>query len=104
MNQLMDQSVKWSIDGSNKTPFIPRGGEFIYGNQYKLYRMTHYHIMVIHFQKSSSQQHTIKTFMFVFILSFSSQNRYKVFDYLVPNQCKTHNFQPQDTSQNFYMA
>ena len=25
-------------------------------------------------------------------------------DLKVPNQCKTHNFQPQNRNQNFYMA
>ena len=55
-------------------------------------------------QPRCMQWHTLKTFMFVFIFSFSLQNLYKVFDYQVPNQCKTHNFQPQNTNQNFYMA
>ena len=43
----------------------------------------HYHIMVIQFQNHPAkvQRHTLKTFMFIFIFSFSLQNLYNVFDY-----------------------
>ena len=63
---------------------ILRGGGFIQGNQYKLYKMTPLSYHGYSVSESSSQGavqwHTLKTFMFVFILSFSLQNLYKVFD------------------------
>ena len=74
-------------------PFILRGGRFILGNQYKLYRMTHYHVMTIQFQGHPALMCCSKPLK-ILCLSSSILVHYKKFQgsrllkYL--NQYKTH--------------
>ena len=70
-------------------PFILRGGWFILGNQYKLYRMTllSYHgYSVSGVIQLTVRWHTLKTFMFVFINLCSSKNFLRQSVIKVPNQ------------------